>query len=77
MAEEAQFENMILEKEEGVAILTLSRPDKLNAMTTKMWRDLPRIIGKVHEDDEIKILILTEVGRVFNYGFFKKRKANF
>ena len=68
MAEETQFENMILEKEEGVAILTLSRPDKLNAMTTKMWRDLPRIINNVREDDEIKVLILTGVGRAFCVG---------
>ncbi|MBW2003367.1 MAG: enoyl-CoA hydratase/isomerase family protein [Deltaproteobacteria bacterium] len=62
------YENIILEKRRGVAILTLNRPDKLNAMTTKMWKDLPRIIDDVREDNEIKVMILTGVGRAFCAG---------
>jgi enoyl-CoA hydratase/carnithine racemase len=41
-----QFEKMTLEKENGVATLTINHPEKLNAMTTKMYMDLERIIGQ-------------------------------
>ena len=62
------FENMLLEKEDGIAILTLNRSDRLNAMTTKMWKDLPRIIDDISNDDETKVLIITAVGKGFCSG---------
>ncbi|MFH1481075.1 MAG: enoyl-CoA hydratase/isomerase family protein, partial [Pseudomonadota bacterium] len=63
-----EFENIILEKEEGVSILTLNRPDRLNALTTQMWKDLPRAIEMVGEDDDTKVLIVTGAGRGFCAG---------
>lgn len=62
------FEKMILEKEGGVATLTLNRPDKLNAISTEMWKDLKRVIDTVANDDEIKVLIFTGAGRGFCSG---------
>lgn len=62
------FEKMILEKEEGIATLTLNRPDKLNAISTEMWKDLRRVIDTVANDDEIQVLIITGAGRGFCSG---------
>jgi 2-(1,2-epoxy-1,2-dihydrophenyl)acetyl-CoA isomerase len=63
-----EFENIILEKEEGISILTLNRPDRLNAITTQMLKDLPRAIEMVGEDDDAKVLIVTGAGRGFCAG---------
>ena len=63
-----EFEHMTLKREAGVATLTLDRADKLNAMTTGMWKDFLRILEIVGDDDELKALILTGVGRAFCTG---------
>jgi 2-(1,2-epoxy-1,2-dihydrophenyl)acetyl-CoA isomerase len=61
-------DEIILEREGGVAILTLNRPEKLNAMTIHMWQKLPELIGKVRTDDSVKVLIITGVGKGFCAG---------
>lgn len=63
-----QFEKMTLEKEEGVATLTLNHPEKLNAMTTEMWADLRRVIDTIEKDDGVKVLVITGTGRAFCSG---------
>lgn len=63
------YEGFNLQKENGIAILTLNRPEKLNALTKKMFEtDLPEALGKVRKDDEIKVLIITGTGRGFCSG---------
>jgi len=63
-----EFEKMTLEKEEGVGILTLNHPEKLNAMTTEMWLDLGRVVETVQKDEGIKVLVITGAGRAFCSG---------
>jgi 2-(1,2-epoxy-1,2-dihydrophenyl)acetyl-CoA isomerase len=63
-----ELSNMTVGKEDGVATLTLNRPNKMNAMTTKMWKDFRRAINSVGEDDKIKVLILTGNGPAFCAG---------
>ena len=62
------FESILLEKEGGVAIVTLNRPDRLNSFTTRMYRELSTIIKQIHRDDEIKVVILTGAGKGFCAG---------
>jgi len=63
------YNTLIVTKEAGVATLTLNRPDKLNALTSEMLdRTLPDLFRRVHEDDDIRLLILTGVGRGFCAG---------
>ncbi len=63
-----EFENMLFEVEAGVATVTLNRPKKLNAMTTRMWEDFLDIVRIVDNDDEVKVLIVTGTGRAFCTG---------
>ena len=35
-----QFENVLYEKKDGILYLTLNRPEKKNALTPEMWRDI-------------------------------------
>ena len=62
------YETMILHKEEGIAVMTLNRPEKLNAVSPAMWWELSRAIEEVQSDDEIRVLILTGAGRGFCAG---------
>ena len=62
------FETILLEKDVGVATLTLNRPDRLNSCTTGMYRELSMIMRQINRDDEIKVVILTGAGRGFCAG---------
>jgi len=63
-----EFEKMILEIDEGIATLTLNHPEKLNAITTEMWHDLPRVIETVKKDETVNVLVITGTGRGFCSG---------
>ena len=59
---------VLLEKENGIATLTLNRPDKYNALTNEMVRELRRIFEEMHRDDNTKVLIITGAGKAFCSG---------
>ncbi|MEE9435984.1 MAG: enoyl-CoA hydratase-related protein [Candidatus Adiutricales bacterium] len=63
-----EFEKMILERDNGIATLTLNNPEKMNAMSTEMWNDLRRVVDVVGGDENIKALIITGTGRGFCSG---------
>lgn len=60
--------NVRFEKENAVAILTLDRPERLNAMADPMWDALYEHLGKIAADDAIRAVILTGAGRAFCSG---------
>lgn len=51
-----------------VAILTINRPDKRNAMSLAMWEAVPQILDQLAKDGEIRALILTGSGSNFSAG---------
>src|SRR5690606_28735245 len=64
----AEFETLKLEIEDGVALLTLSRPDKLNAFNTQMLKDMIAAFDLTDADDAVKAVIVTGEGRAFCAG---------
>jgi 2-(1,2-epoxy-1,2-dihydrophenyl)acetyl-CoA isomerase len=60
--------NVRFEKDGAIAVLTLDRPDRLNAMADPMWDALYDHLGKIAVDDEIRAVILTGAGRAFCSG---------
>jgi enoyl-CoA hydratase/carnithine racemase len=54
--------------EGGVATLTLSRPEVLNALTFEVYRALARRLADLRGDDSVKALVLTGEGRGFCSG---------
>jgi enoyl-CoA hydratase/carnithine racemase len=54
---------------EGVAVATLDRPDRLNAMTMGMFAELEQLAQHLGEWDEVRVLILTGAGRAFCAGY--------
>lgn len=62
-------EEILFEKEDGVATLTLNRPDKLNALTPEMaYENLVGIFNQIKIDDEIRVIIITGAGKGFCSG---------
>jgi len=63
-----EYEGLILSKEAGLAILTLNRPQQLNAFTTPMSHAIKQVLGDIDNDKDIKVLIITGAGRAFCAG---------
>jgi 2-(1,2-epoxy-1,2-dihydrophenyl)acetyl-CoA isomerase len=57
-----------MEKKEGIVLLTLNRPDRLNAVTWDCWRELRQAMQEMEEDDEARVLVITGSGRGFCSG---------
>jgi 2-(1,2-epoxy-1,2-dihydrophenyl)acetyl-CoA isomerase len=62
------YEAIIAEAEDGVGVLTLNRPDKLNAMTGVMSDELMDALARVEKDPELRAVLLTGAGRGFCAG---------
>jgi len=53
------FETIIYEKEDGVGIVRLNRPERMNAVIEEMYRDLQSALGMAESDGQVRVLILT------------------
>jgi enoyl-CoA hydratase len=57
-----QFDTILFTIENGTAILTINRPDKLNALNKDVFTDLDDAMTEVLNNDEIKSAIITGAG---------------
>ena len=63
------YEHILVDVEDGVAILTLNRPEKLNAMNRKLQQELHRAVKEAEADDGIGCIVITGAGeRAFSAG---------
>jgi enoyl-CoA hydratase/carnithine racemase len=53
---------------DGIATLTLHRPERLNAFTAGMARELGEVCAQVDADDGVRVLVVTGAGRAFCAG---------
>src|SRR5262249_61973155 len=51
--------------DDGVATVTFSRPDKLNALTFDVYADLRDLLTELSHRDEVRVLVITGTGRGF------------
>lgn len=56
------YENLLLEIEEGVALLTFNRPKALNALSTDLLNEFRDALQELEKNDEVKVVILTGAG---------------
>src|SRR5271168_1604137 len=60
---------VILEnKQDGIAVLVLNRPDKLNALNGELSTALNEALTRIAEDDSIRVVVLSGAGRAFCAG---------
>src|ERR1700749_685672 len=68
MSAASKYNNVIVEKDDGLTWVTLNRPDKRNAMSPELDREMLDIILSLEGDPETRVLILTGAGEAFCAG---------
>jgi len=67
---------VLLQKCDGYAVLTLNRPDEMNALSRELRSDFVSAFEQCTADDDIRVIILTGNGRAFCAGFDLKELAS-
>ncbi len=62
------YEQILYEVEDGVALVTLNRPEKLNAMTAQMGAEMADAMAEADGDDAVRAVVYTGAGRAFCAG---------
>ena len=62
------FETIRTDIADGVLTITLDRPDRLNAFTSRMRDELSAAFDEADSDDEVRVMIVTGAGRAFCAG---------
>jgi enoyl-CoA hydratase len=62
------YENIILEKKEQIAIVTMNRPKSMNALNTDVLNELMSAFSDIRDDDSIRVAIITGEGKAFIAG---------
>ena len=63
------YQNILTERIDTIALITLNRPEKLNAMSYELACDLDDELTEIEKDDDLRVVILTGAGpRAFSSG---------
>lgn len=62
------YEALLLDVTDGLATLTLNRPDALNALNLQIKGELTEVIRRLRDDTEVRAVLLTGAGRAFCAG---------
>ncbi|MEJ2088538.1 MAG: enoyl-CoA hydratase-related protein [Gammaproteobacteria bacterium] len=69
MLKQENYETMLIERRDnGVVLVTLNRPEKLNAINGRMHAELATFTRDFANDRELRVLVLTGAGRAFSAG---------
>ena len=68
MINQQNYQTIQIEKSDGIAVLTLNRPERLNAVNDTMHSELATLFSDVETDAEIRVAVLTGAGRGFCSG---------
>ena len=58
-------QKILYTREDGIGIITINRPEKMNAITDDMLADLTNILNEATLDNEVRVVIITGNGRAF------------
>ena len=62
------YKTILIEKQGPAGIITMNRPDKLNAMNLEMKNEISDALSDMEVDEDIMAVILTGAGRAFSSG---------
>ncbi len=63
-----RYDEILYEKQDGIVLITLNRPEKLNAMTALMQAELEDAMAEVDGDESVRAAVVTGAGRGFCAG---------
>jgi 2-(1,2-epoxy-1,2-dihydrophenyl)acetyl-CoA isomerase len=61
-------DDILYDTRDGIATITLNRPDALNALLPEMNDRLPELVGQAETDDAVRVIVLTGAGAAFSAG---------
>jgi enoyl-CoA hydratase len=64
----SNYEHILVEIEDGVGVVTLNRPDVLNAMNRRLSSELRDAVKAMDADDSVGCIVITGAGRAFSAG---------
>lgn len=71
------FETLLLERpEDGIAVVTLNRPRRANAISQVMLREIEALCAILETEDSIRCVVVTGAGKAFSSGFDLKDQAD-
>jgi trans-feruloyl-CoA hydratase/vanillin synthase len=62
------YETLLVERSNGVAVVTFNRPDKKNAMNPQLHQDMTNVLEELRYDDGTRVLVITGAGNSFCAG---------
>jgi enoyl-CoA hydratase/carnithine racemase len=63
------YNTILVEKKDRVAILTLNRPEKLNAINLHVKREISQVLSELEADDDVRVIVMAGAGRAFSSGY--------
>ncbi|MGI9494073.1 MAG: enoyl-CoA hydratase/isomerase family protein, partial [Geminicoccaceae bacterium] len=69
------YDTITVETDGHVAVLTLSRPERLNAMNALMLDEMMTACDRIEADPSVRAMVLTGAGKVFSSGFDLQAQA--
>ena len=61
----ADYKEILYDKQRGGVLITLNRPEALNAITRPMLKEIHHALDEAEADPEIRAVVLTGAGRAF------------
>jgi enoyl-CoA hydratase len=56
------YQTLLYQKKDGIATVTLNRPDKLNALNSTVYKELYQVFEAIEDDAEVRVVVLTGSG---------------
>lgn len=63
-----KYETLLVDKDQHVAVITLNRPHKKNAMSPQLHGEMTQVLDALRYDDDVRVLVLTGAGETFCAG---------
>lgn len=58
----------LYDERDGIATITLNRPDRLNAITFEVYRELTDLFATLRDEKQVRVVVITGAGRAFCSG---------
>jgi len=72
----SRYRHLLIQRNEGIATLTLNQPDNRNAIHAEMHAELEHVFLDLQSDKEVNVIVLTGAGKIFSAGGDIKRMVN-
>ena len=71
-----EYQEILYEKQRGGVLITLNRPEALNAITRSMLKEMHHALAEAEADPEVRAIVLTGAGRAFSSGFDQRTTSS-